>query len=80
MKPEKLLSRLIEQYRQKHKQLPEKIVIHPIAAVVLSARHSLAPTWNGIPVICEAVKPIHVEKATKLGVIANRGSLQGFDL
>ena len=82
MKTEKILSQLVEQFQQKHGRLPEKILVHPAAAVVLSFRKSLAPTWKGVPVVCEAVKPVDLgaAPATKLGVTVYKDLLQGFDL
>jgi hypothetical protein len=82
MKQRKMLSLLIDQYVEKHKKPPEKIVIHPSAMVVLSMRRSLGPVWNGIPVVCEATKPKDLgdKPATMLGVTLYRDYLQGFDL
>ena len=82
MNPRKILTLLVEQYRQKHHRLPEKIVVHPVAMVVLSARRSIAPKWNDIPVVCEAVKPRFLgdQAPTALGVTVNGSALQGFDL
>ena len=82
MNPKRTLSLLVEQYRQKHHKLPEKIIVHPIAAVVLCARKSLGPMWQGIPVVIEHTKPKGLEgkPATTLGVIVNGSALQGFDL
>ena len=85
MKALKILSLLVEQFQEKNHRLPEKIVIHPVAAVVLSARRSIAPVWNGIPVVCDDIKPkaLGDKPATMLGVVvdkAHNGSLVGFDL
>ena len=54
----------------------------PAAMVVLSASRSLGPIWNGIPVVCEDVKPKSPDSkdATALGAIANKDAVQGFDL
>jgi len=78
----KILTRLVDQFREKHQRPPEKIVVHPLAMVVLGFRQSLAPVWNGIPVICEDIKPVPLKgkTATKLGVIVYNSHLRGFDL
>lgn len=82
MKPTKMLSQLVEQYREKHRKLPEKIVVHPAAMVVLAMRRSLGPVWNGIPVVCEATKPRNLgdKPATMLGITIFKDHLQGYDL
>lgn len=82
MKPTKMLSQLVRQFQEKHKRLPEKIVVHPAAMVVLAARKSLGPVWNGIPVVCEASKPKDLgdKQATMLGVTYFSESLRGYDL
>jgi hypothetical protein len=53
----KILTRMVEQYLERHKKLPEKIIIHPLALVSLGLRRSVAPVWNGIRVECEEVAP-----------------------
>ena len=82
MTQRKMLSLLVEQFREKHQRQPEKIVIHPLAMVALGLRQSLAPIWNGIPVACEDIKPAPLEgkSATKLGIIVYNSALRGFDL
>jgi hypothetical protein len=82
MKPLKILSLLVDQFNKKHQHPPEKIIVHPLALVVLSARQSLAPVWNGIPVVCEDFKPVPLKgkAATKLGVIVYNSALRGIDL
>ncbi len=54
----------------------------PAAVVLLSARRSLGQIWNGIPVVCEDVKPksLDTKDVRALGVIVNKDAVQGFDL
>jgi len=82
MKPPKILSQLVDQYQQKHNRPPERIVVHPAAAVILAHRRSLGPVWNGLPVVCEEVKPVELghRQATALGVTVYKNALIGFDL
>jgi len=49
----KLLTKLIEQYHQRHHKNPAQIIIDPLALVVLAYRRSTAVTWGGIPVYCQ---------------------------
>ena len=81
----KLLSQMVQQFKDRHGQLPEEIIIHPVALAALAIKQSLAPKWNGIPVICRdscgfPVAPTGGEGNTKLGVTVIDGVLRGFDL
>ena len=53
----KLLSQFVDQYQQRHHQLPKKIFVHPLALVALGVKRSVAPRWNGIAVECSEVLP-----------------------
>ena len=78
---------MVQQFKERHGQLPEEIIIHPVALAALAIKQSIAPKWNGIPVICRDVKPYvdatrfgGREGNTKLGVTVIDGVLRGFDL
>jgi hypothetical protein len=45
---EKLLTQMVEKFREKHGRLPHKIVVTPLALVALGFKNSVAPTWNGV--------------------------------
>lgn len=45
-----LLSKFVEQYHQRHKTLPEKIVVAPIAALKLAVDKNLPVKWAGVPI------------------------------
>jgi hypothetical protein len=60
---------MVEQYQERHKKLPEKIMVHPLALVALGLRRSVAPTWNGIPVECSDISPENGRKGgSRLGI------------
>lgn len=60
---------MVEQYQQRHKKLPEKIIVHPLALVSLGLRRSIAPVWNGIPVECREITQQDGKRGgTRLGV------------
>lgn len=70
----KILTEMVEKFRQKHNRVPDKIVVAPVALVVLGLRKSVSPTWDGVPVMCrlfdqEEVASKHEKaKVTSLGV------------
>jgi hypothetical protein len=65
----KILSQMVEQYQNRHKKPPEKIIVHPLALVSLGLRRSVAPVWNGIPVECREIVQEDGKKGGKcLGV------------
>jgi hypothetical protein len=76
----KVLTQLVEQYRQRHQRLPEQIVVHPVALATLAIKQSIAPKWNGIPVKCREIKPTIKPDSTKLGITVIDGALRAFDL
>ena len=76
-----ILSRMVQQYAEKHGKLPKQIVIDPLALIVLTHRKSIAPKWRGIPVVCRELqtrKPEGVCNA--LGIVAFRGDLRALDV
>jgi hypothetical protein len=84
---QKILTTMVEQFKARHHHQPEQIVLHPLALVALSARRSVAPIWNGIPVVCGEVEPKKVAGvATRLGIhvaVEEEGKeavLEAFDL
>lgn len=77
---QKILSQLVNQFKEQHQRLPDEIVIHPVALAALALKKSVAPLWNGIPVKCRVVKPSAQSSTRKLGVIVKDGALRGFDL
>lgn len=69
----KILTQMVQAYQAKHNQMPDQIVVAPIALVGLGLSHSVAPVWHGVPVKCrlfhesEVVEP---GKGNALGVFA----------
>jgi hypothetical protein len=41
---------MLDQFKEKHRRTPERILVTPMALLVLAARKSVAPTWDGVPV------------------------------
>jgi hypothetical protein len=81
---QKLLTKMLERFREKHGRWPEKIVVAPVALVGLAVKKSIAPVWNGIPVECRLFTPgeaagkwTEEEDIAYLGIFAreNRGRL-----
>lgn len=71
---------MVNQYKARHKCLPKQIVIHPVAVAALALKRSLAPTWNGIPVVCREIEPKTTTNSEALGITVVDGVLRGFDL
>lgn len=79
---------MVEQFQARHRRLPARIVVDPLALVALGLRRSVAPVWNGIPVECREVEPAPPKGApTALGVCVHvdpenpaTAYLQGFEL
>lgn len=77
----KLLTQLIDQFQAKHGRLPRQILVHPEALVVLAARQSVGPVWNGIQVRCVEISPGPVAGPVQdLGIVIHEGAVQGLDL
>lgn len=76
----KVLTLLVNQFKERHQRLPEKIIIHPVALAALAVKKSVAPLWNGIPVSCREVQPSAKNSGRALGVTVFKGALRGFDL
>lgn len=72
---------MVRQFQAKHHRQPDRILIDPLALVVLAQRRSAAPTWNGIPVECREVKPVppngHVNA---LGICLWEDTLRSVDI
>lgn len=49
---QKVLSQMVEKFRERHGKMPFKIVVAPVALVALGLKKSVAATWNEIPVEC----------------------------
>ena len=79
---------MVSQFQAKHKRLPSRIVVDPLALVALGLRRSVAPIWNGIPVECRDISPEAPKSTpTALGVCVQtdprnkaEAYLQAFDL
>lgn len=52
MKIKPLIGKFVAQFQTRHQKSPKRIVVHPIAAVVLGSRKELPVTWQKIPVVC----------------------------
>jgi len=77
----KLLTELVDQFQQKHRVIPRRIVVTPVALAVLALRRSVAPSWAGIPVECREIDADELAKSgTRLGVDVHGGSVVSFDL
>ena len=79
---EKLLTQMVRQFQERHQRPPSRIYVDPLAAVVLVARRSVAPVWNGIPVefreVDETVAP--KKEANVLGVCLLDDGLRAVDI
>ena len=75
-----MLTQLVNQFKDRHQRLPEKIVLHPLALAALAIKKSVAPMWNGIPVECREIKPSAKASTVRLGITVVDGVLRGFDL
>lgn len=81
---QKVLSQMVDKFRQKHGHPPEKIVVAPVALVSLGLKKSVAPVWHGVPVVCRLFDEAEVAskhekaKVRNLGIFVkeNRGRLQ----
>ena len=72
---ERPLTQMLRQYQLAHEAMPEKIVVAPAAAVVLTLRRSLAPVWQGVPVVCKMFNPeeaVMIGQGKRLGVFVKR--------
>lgn len=75
---------MVEQFRQKHGRLPDKIVVAPVALVTLGIKKSVAPSWDGVPVECRLFREDEVAsyyeraKVRSLGLFVkeNRGRMR----
>lgn len=84
----KILSLMLQQFRQKHRRNPKHLVVVPLAMLALAIKQSLAPEWEGIPVVCREVAEHEVaqpgETAVSLAVFVNpehdQGVLRSCDL
>ena len=83
----KVLTKMVEQFKTAHQgNLPEKIVVEPLALTSLTLKRSIAPKWAGCPIECrDDVKAAETRKpgeGTALGVFvdARRGQLVAVDL
>jgi len=60
---EKVLTQMVEKFREKHGKLPARIVVAPVALVALGLKKSVAPVWEGIPVECRLFRKKEVVAA-----------------
>ena len=64
-----LLVQLIQQFRQRHKTDPKQVVVAPVALLALGIKNSIAPRWEGIPIVCRLFDESEVvEDGNALGV------------
>lgn len=78
---EKILSQMVRQFQTKHNRPPDRILIDPLALVVLAQRRSVAPAWNGIPVECREVKPVPPKgQVNALGICLWKDMLRSVDV
>lgn len=72
-KSDKLLTKMLEQFRQSHGgALPVRIVVEPIALIALGIKKSAAQVWSGVPVQCREIEQREIRKpgqGTSLAVI-----------
>lgn len=59
-KNQKVLTRLIAQFKAINNRNPEKLVIAPAALIALCLKKSVSTTWNGITVECRLFKDTEV--------------------
>ena len=81
---QKILTLMVQKFREKHGRAPDRIVVAPVALLALGLKHSAAPVWDGVPLECrlfgegEIVTRHKKREAKSLGVFAkeNRGRIR----
>jgi hypothetical protein len=64
-----VLSLMVQQFTQRHGQLPRQIVLTPLALLGLAIKRSVAPSWCGVPVVCREIAETEAaENGQALGV------------
>ena len=77
----KLLTKLVEQFHQKHRRYPSRIQVDPLALVILAYRRDMAPAWKGIPVYCAEIEIKKPQgEIDSLGVVLLDDGIQAVDL
>lgn len=69
----KVLSLMVDRFRDKHGHPPRKIIVAPLALISLGVKGSVAPTWEGIPVECRLFKDEEVASRHKNAQAVNLG-------
>lgn len=83
MNSPKILSQMVEQFRQEHNQAPREIVVAPVALLALGIKQSVMPFWDNVPVKCrlfEESEVVEVGTGTRLGVFVYKGDLRACEL
>ena len=83
MNSPKVLSQMLEQFRERHNQAPRAIVVAPVALVALGIKRSVAPSWDRVPVECrlfEKEEVVELGTGTRLGVFVYKGDLRSCEL
>jgi len=72
---------MVEQYQKRHKCLPKKIVMTPLAMVGMAVKRTAAPLWNGVPVECRELSNEDIVKSgPSLGIDFDGSQLVSFDI
>lgn len=63
---------MLGQFQARHQRPPSKIVLTPMALLALTVKKSVAPAWQGVPVICREIAGTEAtvvkDEARSLGV------------
>lgn len=79
----KLLTQLVDQFRERHQYPPSLIAVSPMALVILATKKSIATSWGGIRVeVREEIPRMETKKPRTLGVdlVPEGTSLEAVDL
>ncbi len=79
----KLLTQLVDQFKERHRYPPSLIVVSPMALVILATKKSVAMSWGGIRVeVRDEIPRVKTTKPRTLGVdlVPEGTALEAVDL
>lgn len=82
MPNERLLTKYVKHFRDRHHRPPDEIVVTPLALAALAVKKTVAARWNNVPVRCAEIESAGSGPVRRLGVdVAENGhALVAFDL
>lgn len=67
------LSSALNQFKKRHNRVPQKVVVTPMALLVLAIKRNAATHWDGVPLVCRQIDEKeatdNVAEARSLGVV-----------